>query len=364
MEHIYHSKNFHDAACLIDTHRSLPVTYITSTNTWDLSPVIDWINGFKNNTIHQYTIVNAATVAVEQIDPEAILVFGWEMMNACMLYNSYSKRDKFINQIITVHRGPVVVIKQDEHLYNPVLVDFVKRIEGKLSAILTCTSSDKDAERVYGGVDTKYIHILPGYLPAVDTSKSKDFKDRSIDVLSRGRWLKPKYGELGRLKASIGEEMLLYWNRNPEVQHLNINHSNDARDRIYGAWIPTVKEAKTLLATPTGCNVIHSTRSQLDIMRDGTTYSSYQRVYAAEINNCRTALILYEGIYGDGVSNLVPGKHYIELKRDNSNIAEVWEKVQDLDLIERITNRAFKYATTTYAYDRFVRFIDCIYSGL
>ena len=64
------------------------------------------------------------------------------------------------------------------------------------------------------------------------------------------------------------------------------------------------------------------------------------------------------------MSNLVPGKHYIELARDHSNIADVWEQLQDYDLLEEITTRAYKYATTTYSYDKFVCFIDCIYSDL
>lgn len=53
----------------------------------------------------------------------------------------------------------------------------------------------------------------------------------------------------------------------------------------------------------------------------------------------RTCQVLVEGDY-DGV--LVPGKHYIELKRDFSNVDEVLDLITKDELREEITQRAWE----------------------
>ena len=52
----------------------------------------------------------------------------------------------------------------------------------------------------------------------------------------------------------------------------------------------------------------------------------------------RNLMILFEGEYS---SVLEAGKHYIELKKDFSNINEVIEMAQDPELYNKITNRAY-----------------------
>mgnify|MGYP001372677976 FL=1 len=64
-------------------------------------------------------------------------------------------------------------------------------------------------------------------------------------------------------------------------------------------------------------------------------------------------MILFEGKYQSIVE---PGKHYIELKKDFSNIDEVIEKAQDPFVYQRITDRAYNdlILSGKYSYRLFV----------
>ena len=61
----------------------------------------------------------------------------------------------------------------------------------------------------------------------------------------------------------------------------------------------------------------------------------------------KTCQVLVEGDY-QGV--LEPGRHYIELKRDYSNLDEVIEKIQDRELCEQIAERAYEEVVASGKY--------------
>ena len=67
----------------------------------------------------------------------------------------------------------------------------------------------------------------------------------------------------------------------------------------------------------------------------------------------RTALVLFEGEYSGA---LTPGVHYIALSQDYANIDEVFARLQDLDFLERMTERAYEdiVASGRYSYRSFV----------
>ena len=67
--------------------------------------------------------------------------------------------------------------------------------------------------------------------------------------------------------------------------------------------------------------------------------------------------ILYEGKYS-GI--LKPMIHYIPLKKDFSNIEEVFDKLEDLDYLRELTERAYKdiIETGRHSYKQFVAGVD------
>ena len=71
----------------------------------------------------------------------------------------------------------------------------------------------------------------------------------------------------------------------------------------------------------------------------------------------RTALVLFEGKYSDLVA---PDTHYIPLKKDYSNIDDVFAKLEDFDLLESLTSRAYRDIVESgrYSYRSFVGEVD------
>jgi hypothetical protein len=78
---------------------------------------------------------------------------------------------------------------------------------------------------------------------------------------------------------------------------------------------------------------------------------------AFEAIACRTALVLFEGLYS-GV--LEPGKHFIALKKDFSNVDDVLAKLQDDAYLEAMTERAYAdiIGSGRFSYEGLVRLVD------
>jgi hypothetical protein len=72
---------------------------------------------------------------------------------------------------------------------------------------------------------------------------------------------------------------------------------------------------------------------------------------------CRTALVLFEGRYS-GV--LEPGKHFLPLKKDFSNVDEVLAKLHDDTFLEALTERAYQdiIGSGRYTYQAFIGLVD------
>jgi hypothetical protein len=68
-------------------------------------------------------------------------------------------------------------------------------------------------------------------------------------------------------------------------------------------------------------------------------------------------LILYEGEYS-GI--LIPGRHYIPLKKDFSNIKEVIARLRDNDYLQQMANIAYEEIALNpeYSYRSFIQKID------
>ena len=71
----------------------------------------------------------------------------------------------------------------------------------------------------------------------------------------------------------------------------------------------------------------------------------------------RSVLILFEGNYS-GV--LEPGRHYIALKKDGSNLRDVFAQLQDGRIVDNVSDRAYSdiISSEKYSYKKFVGRID------
>lgn len=71
----------------------------------------------------------------------------------------------------------------------------------------------------------------------------------------------------------------------------------------------------------------------------------------------RTVMILFEGNYS-GI--LTPHKHYIPLRKDFSNLDEVFSLLNDGDYIDKMVEKTYEYIINSkkYSYQTFIKMID------
>src|SRR5262249_20264599 len=71
----------------------------------------------------------------------------------------------------------------------------------------------------------------------------------------------------------------------------------------------------------------------------------------------RTALIMFEGTYSGVIE---PHRHYIPLAKVMSNIDSIFEKLEDVDFLAALTDRAYEdiIGSEKYSYRTFVHDVD------
>jgi hypothetical protein len=224
------------------------------------------------------------------------------------------------------------------------------------------------------------INNLTGYVPETLLSRPvAAIAARPIDVGYRTRkpplWL----GELGLEKWQIAERFV----REAEGSGLRLDVSHSEADRLYGAkWTAFVASCKAMLGVESGASVFDFTgeiQRQVDAYVAEHPQASFQEVQAKfllphegkirlnqisprcfEAAALRTAMVLFEGEYS-GV--LEPGRHYIPLKKDFSNVAEVIAALRDTAGLQRMVDRTFGEVAqnAAYSYKTFIsRFDDVL----
>lgn len=272
-----------------------------------------------------------------------------------------------------------IAFPQDEHAHTDVLMDFLEEFD-----IETVFSVGPPSEwpKLYDRIDArkvKFFNVLTGYLNDATVKRigklATEHDERDIDIGYRtwlaGAWL----GRHGLLRQSIAD---IFQEKAP-ARGLTTDISTRNEDTLWGDdWYKFLLRCKYTISVEGGSSVPD---------RDGTLrerVQAYQRSHPqasfAEIeSSCfpaldgaiqyvalsprhleccatRTCQVLVEGKY-NGV--LQPGRHYIELKSDFSNIEAVLDEMQRDDLRREITERAYReiVASGRYTYRSFVNFV-------
>ena len=76
-----------------------------------------------------------------------------------------------------------------------------------------------------------------------------------------------------------------------------------------------------------------------------------------EAASLKTALIMFEGDYANIFK---PNIHFIELKKDFSNIEFVIEKIKDDDFLQKMVDRTYEdiVESGNYSYEKFIKEFD------
>jgi hypothetical protein len=227
---------------------------------------------------------------------------------------------------------------------------------------------------------SKYTN-LTGYIPErlFTSSVVTKTSERPIDVGYRSRKVPFYLGQLGYEKWNIVEQ----WKRHVGPKEtLSVDISYDEQDRIYGdKWTEFLASCKTVLGVESGASVMDFT-GQLQTLIDfhqmtypEDSFDKIQNIYLKDYEGkyylnqisprcfeaivLRTVLVLFEGEYS-GI--LIPGRHYIMLKKDFSNISDVLLKIRDNDFLQNMADVTYNEIAlnSAYSYQTFISKVDTI----
>jgi hypothetical protein len=254
------------------------------------------------------------------------------------------------------------IVAQDEQARSDLVS---KLIEEFGVTYVFSPASPPEWPQIYEGADFDTMHfhtILTGYVDEATMARiakrAEHHHDRPIDIGYRSWYTQPFYGRHGRIKRQIAE----VFSDNAPRFGLLTDISTDFADALWGdRWFDFLLECKYTVGVEGGSSVFDRdgsiARCTGDYLREHPE-ASFEQIEAAcfpgldgqfgyrllgprhiEAVMTKTCQVLVEGSYG-GV--LQPGKHYIELKRDFSNLDEVLGVMKADALRQGIVERAYR----------------------
>ena len=274
-----------------------------------------------------------------------------------------------------------VLFIQDEYRHVDATVQAINRLG--IDVLFTCVP-EEEIEKVYPEEklpDVRKLNVLTGYVSAElsDQGRPKPLAGRPIDVGYRARRLSAWYGELGREKWRIGEK----FGKDAVAYGLKCDISSRGEDRIYGReWNEFLVNCRSVLGVESGASVFDFS-GEIQTNVEAAEASDKQLTHEeleGELFQCLegrnrlnqisprcfeaaalvTLMILYEGEYS---GRLKPDRHFVPLKKDHSNMAEVVDILMNDQRAQAIVNRAWEEVACAdeNSYQAFSHFVDDTY---
>lgn len=270
--------------------------------------------------------------------------------------------------------GYKVAIPQDEYMHSDAMNNFFR--DFGIRSVFTCLP-ESEWQKVYPKAESKldyYLSVFPGYIDEEALHKIASFQsiDREVDIGYRARKLPYWIGRHGQLKVILGNKFL---NRSvPHTLKLDISVAPD--DVFFGDdWYRFLCRCRTVLGCEGGASLHDPTgeiRSKVENYVAQHPEASFDEVEQVcfpgldgnlklfslsprhfECAITKTCQVLVEGEYA-GIFK--PGIHYIEVKKDWSNLPEVFRLIEDRNYCEKIAENAYRdiVQSCQYTYRRFV----------
>jgi hypothetical protein len=280
---------------------------------------------------------------------------------------------------LSEYNGVKILFIQDEYDHT----NKAKKIIGESGFNLVFTSvPTASIERIYPKNEFAgiiFVNNLTGYVPVDLCCATNTFippSKRSLVISYRSRSLPLRYGRLGIDKVEIGRFVKKYCRLNGISSDIAWNEEA----RIYGDdWYNFLCSAKSMLGSESGSNVFdwdgsledeiehykiqHQNASDEEIYQelvasrelDGLMNQVSPRIF--EMIAARTVMVLFEGTYSNVI---VPYKHYFPLKKDFSNIRDIFNYLKDAEAIDRMVNQAYEdiIQSQNYSYKNFIEMIE------
>lgn len=269
-----------------------------------------------------------------------------------------------------------IALPQDEFINTDLICDFINEFDIRQ---VFSVAPPSEWQKIYAAVDfskTQFHSVLTGYLDPATIQRVKKLNDkigqRSIDIGYRAWHAEPGLGRHGLLKVKIAE----LFSKLAVTRSLKIDISTESNATLNGdGWFKFLLSCRFTIGVEGGASILDrdgSIRAKVAEFQVKNPQADFDAIEAAcfpgrdgELNlfalsprhleACltRTCQVLVEGHY-NGV--LAPGEHYIELKRNFSNIEQVLGQIQSQQGCAEIAEYAYQHvvASGLFTYERFV----------
>ena len=339
------------------------------------------VNSFRRFSAHDCFYLNTDRHAIPtyltSLDPD-LVIFHYTFLARRLYAEEFSKllqRLAFMRE----WRCPKAIVPHDEQAHSDLLCQLVR--DFGVTHVFSPAPSSEWA-RIYEGVDfdsVTFRTVLTGYIDESivreTAARAQRLHDRPVDVGYRSWDTPPFYGRHGRLKGEIGRAV----KERASAFDLVADISSRYEDAFLGdSWLDFLLKCKYTIGVEGGSSVFD---------RDGTiaqrTFEylkthdapSFEEVESAcfpgmdgqfrysllgprhfEAIMTKTCQVLVEGDYGGA---LEAGTHYIELKRDFSNLDGVLRLMKEDSLRAGIVERAYEDIVVSgrYSYRAFANLV-------
>lgn len=337
--------------------------------------IVDYVTAFAQYSTHTIHYLDMESAALpEDLTPYDAIIFNYCFWARCLRLAP--------DMIVQLQRfdGVKLAILQDE--YDTVPVHEKTLVDMAVDIVITCApepywrSIYRDAyfERV------TFFHALSGYASG-ETSQhttGKPLALRPITLGYRARAVPFTYGKLTYEKYRIGVEMKKICAEHGIKADIEVSESA----RIYGeAWPEFIGNCRAMLGTESGSNVYDVTgtvKPAITRYLEKNPEAAFDTVYDLflkdiegkicvnsvsprffEMIEQHTALVLFIGEYA-GI--LQPDIHYIPLMKDFSNVDAVLKKLDDIALLETMTQRCYQdiIASGRYSFAAYIAQVDAL----
>ena len=255
---------------------------------------------------------------------------------------------------------PKIALPQDEYAHTDDLCRLFQEIG--VETVYTCAPFS-EYEKLYPKKETglkHYFTTFPGYLDENSlefiSPHSKRHSIRNIDIGYRARSLPYWLGKHGQIKKELATKCKKHL-----PKHFVTDISTDDKDVFYGKdWLNFLLNCRTSLGCLGGASMLDRSgeiRKRVDqyvFLHPAASFEQVEKecfqgldqtlnLFALsprhfECAMTKTCQVLMEGNYHNV---LIPGKHFIEIKKDYSNLKEVFEKISDRDFCEKLAEKTY-----------------------
>lgn len=372
---------------------------------YNAATVCDHINAFYKHSRHEVFILSNIGEFPKDfsLDPFDVVVVHYSLFIAVDAYMPLTVR-KALGQF----RGVKALFIQDEYRFVNRTIRGIN--ECGIDVVFTCVPTP-EISKVYPPEllpNTTFVNVLTGYIPdGLKLFKVRPFAERPIAVGYRGRVYPAWHGEAGREKHEIGRR----FRQDAKAYRLKCDIAWDEDSRLYGLnWVDFIRSCRAMLAVESGASVFDfdgsvsaevetfvsllgiggkqskkvkrfltgsgsyeknpESRELYEELREGFFKEKENLIDLAQISprvfeaaTLRTMLIMYEGSYSGA---LTPGRHFVSLRKDHSNMREVVDILNDPVESARITARCYAEVCENdrYSYGEFISKFDKIIAEL